>query len=150
MTNTTDRRRFLQVMATGTAATACAALGVSCGASGPSGPIAAGNVSSVANPSLTAISGEEVALGRDDGGLYAMTLVCTHASCDMETQGSVSVSGVTCSCHGSRFDANGDVLVGPANAPLEHFEVTVDASGAITINADSVVDASTRTQVTTG
>ena len=147
MTNTTDRRRFLQVVATGTAATACVALGVSCGGSGPSGPIAAGNVSSVANPSLTAISGEEVALGRDSGGLYAMTLVCTHAACDMETQGSVSVSGVTCSCHGSRFDANGDVVVGPASSPLEHFEVTVDASGAITINADTVVDASTRTAV---
>jgi hypothetical protein len=40
---------------------------------------------------------------------------------------------------------NGDVVSGPAQSPLEHFQVTIDAAGAISIDADVTVDASVRT-----
>ncbi|HVY48376.1 MAG TPA: Rieske (2Fe-2S) protein [Minicystis sp.] len=144
----TSRRHFLTVLATGGAALGAVCLGAGgCLAGGPSGKIPAGNVKDLAVPSLQAVQGESVAIGRDEGGVYAMTLICTHASCDMATQGEVTAHGVLCSCHGSEFSPNGAVVVGPANAPLEHFLVTVDAGGNITIDADQGVSADQRAKV---
>jgi Rieske Fe-S protein len=141
------RRRFLKVIAQGGAALGAVGLGVTATgcAGGPSGPIPAGNVSSMAEGTLQAVSGEGVAIGRDAGGLYAMSLICTHQGCDMSSQGSVSAQGITCFCHGSTFDVNGNPIAGPARSPLQHFAVTVDAAGAITIDAGTDVAETTRT-----
>jgi len=144
-----DRRRFLQVVAGGGVLAGAASLGVGCGAA-LSGTYAGGNVSSVAVGSLTALSSAPLAVGRDAQGVYAMTLICTHAGCDMATQGSVSSQGIACFCHGSQFDVNGNPIGGPAPSPLEHYQVTIDATGAISIDADVTVAESTRTPVTTG
>jgi nitrite reductase/ring-hydroxylating ferredoxin subunit len=141
------RRRFLEVIAHGGVVAGATTLGVGC-SSGPSGTYAGGNVSQLQVGDLSPISGGAVALGRDSGGVYAMTLICTHEGCDMASQGSVSPQGISCSCHGSRFDVNGNVLAGPANAPLEHFQVTIDATGAISIDASISVAEATRTPVT--
>jgi len=75
--------------------------------------------------------------------LYAMTLVCTHAGCEA----SVSSQEVVCPCHGSIYDANGNVLRGPAPSPLEHYAVSEDGSGNLTIHTATVVDPSTRLAV---
>jgi Rieske Fe-S protein len=74
-----------------------------------------------------------------------MSLICTHAGCDISVRGSVSAQGVVCYCHGSTFDANGNVLGGPASGPLEHFAVSLDAAGQITIDTNTTVLESTRT-----
>jgi Rieske Fe-S protein len=76
-----------------------------------------------------------------------MTLTCTHAGCDIGTMGQVSPQRLICDCHGSEFDANGNVLLGPANRPLDHFDVTVDASGNLTVNTDVIVSESQRLAV---
>jgi Rieske Fe-S protein len=86
-------------------------------------------------------------IGRDAGGVYAMTLTCTHAGCDIGETGTVSPQGLFCGCHGSEFDANGNVVRGPASLPLDHFAVTNDASGNLTINSDLVVSATDRLTV---
>jgi nitrite reductase/ring-hydroxylating ferredoxin subunit len=141
------RRRFLQVVAHGGAVASAAALGVGCGVQ-LGGSYAAGNVSQLAVPSIQAIPNGPVAIGRDAGGVYAMTLICTHQQCDMSSGfGIITSTSVTCRCHGSSFDANGNVVNGPARSPLEHFEVTIDAAGEITVNADATVPESTRTPV---
>jgi cytochrome b6-f complex iron-sulfur subunit len=142
------RRRFLQVLARGGALAGAASLGIGCGG-GLSGTYAGGNVKDLPVGTLTALSGEPLAVGRDAQGVYAMSLICTHAGCDMASPGSVS-SEVVCPCHGSRFDANGNVLQGPAQTALEHFEVTIDTAGAISIDADVPVDAGARAAVTSG
>jgi cytochrome b6-f complex iron-sulfur subunit len=147
MVDTSSRRRFLQVVVRSGAAVGAACLGAGCVPVGPSGTIQAGNVSELAVPSLTPVPHESLAVGRDANGVYALSLICTHASCDMETAGSVSVEGIVCYCHGSQFTANGAVLTGPAGSPLEHYEVTIDAKGAITVNADKTVDPSSRVKV---
>jgi Rieske Fe-S protein len=123
-----------------------AALGVGCG-TGLGGTYAAGKVSDFPVGTLQALSSAPLAVGHDAGGLYAMSLICTHAGCDMAMRGTVSASGVVCRCHGSQFDAQGNPLAGPARTPLDHFEVTIDASGAITVNADMVVAESVRAPV---
>jgi nitrite reductase/ring-hydroxylating ferredoxin subunit len=65
-----------------------------------------------------------LALFRDDHGVYALSLVCTHLGCTVN----VGAGGIDCPCHGSRFDRRGMVLQGPADQPLRrlHVEVTGD------------------------
>ena len=145
------RRHFLKVLAV---AAATPSMSVALGGCGPGagpvavGDVAAGNVADLAVGTLkVAKPGEPVCIGRDAGGLYAMTLTCTHEGCDISTQGSVSSSGISCNCHGSRFDANGNVVRGPARDPLQHFAVSVDAQQNITIHGDMDVSSSTRTAV---
>jgi cytochrome b6-f complex iron-sulfur subunit len=62
---------------------------------------------------------ERVALLRDGNAIYAMGLVCTHLGCTV----TVTNSGLSCPCHGSRFDRQGMVLNGPADRPLGRLKV---------------------------
>jgi Rieske Fe-S protein len=140
-----ERRVFLQMAGGCVAASAC-----SSGVASPTdvGDVAAGNESALSVDSLSAIPGAPACIGRDAKGIYAMTLTCTHAGCDIGQTGTVSAQGLHCGCHGSAFDANGNVVNGPANAPLAHFAVSADASGALTIHTGMEVDPSTRLAVT--
>lgn len=131
-----------------------AAVGVTLGCGGGSGSepetfgsVSAGNASMLSVGTLKSVAGAPVIIGRDAGGLYAMTSTCTHEGCDMAADGSVSENGVYCGCHGSRFDANGSVVQGPANTPLAHFAVTLDAAGNVTVDGNTKVSANTRTPV---
>jgi Rieske Fe-S protein len=103
--------------------------------------VAAGQASSLSVGTLRALSAP-VAIGRDSGGVYAMTLVCTHQGCDLSS--GVSTTQIACPCHGSLFDAQGNVLRGPAARALSHFAVTQDAAGQLTVHTDQVVSASSR------
>jgi cytochrome b6-f complex iron-sulfur subunit len=88
-----------------------------------------------------------VLLGRDAGGLYAMTATCTHNQCDLTNYGSFSASGISCACHGSMFSPTGQAIHGPAIDPLRHFAVSIGADGTWTIDTAAVVDASVRAAV---
>jgi nitrite reductase/ring-hydroxylating ferredoxin subunit len=88
-----------------------------------------------------------VLLGRDAGGLYAMTATCTHNQCDLTSYGSFSASGISCGCHGSMFSPTGQAVHGPAIDPLQHFQVTIAADGTIAVDTKADVDASVRTAV---
>ncbi|MEO8899893.1 MAG: Rieske (2Fe-2S) protein [Polyangiaceae bacterium] len=134
------RRTFLKVLA------AAPLLACSSGSGDPQSfaDVPAGNVTATSVGSLTVIPNAPAILGRDEGGLYAMTITCTHEGCDVTPSG----TGLVCPCHNSRFDANGAVLQGPAGSPLTHFAVSVDAmTGAITAHGGSTVAASVRTTV---
>ena len=104
--------------------------------------IPAGNISGLPQGTLRALPGVPVAIARDAGGIYAMTLICTHQGCDMS--GGVGPSFIDCGCHGSVFDAHGNPLRGPATLQLQHFVVDADASGALTVHTDQPTPASTR------
>jgi len=64
---------------------------------------------------------QRVALLRDQSGLYALSLVCTHLGCSV----TVSAHELACPCHGSIFDRQGRVLKGPADRPLARLKVEV-------------------------
>lgn len=144
-----SRRRVLEVIATAAAGAAAVHLtGCSSGASpAPVGDVSAGNIADLPEGTLRAVGGEAVAIGRDARGIYAMTLTCTHAGCNIGSRGSVSASGLSCGCHGARFDANGDPTGGPASDPLVHYAVEVASDGTITIHGGTEVDPATRTAV---
>ncbi len=111
------------------------------------GDVSAGNVSALSVDSLRAIGSDPVCIGRDANGAYAMTLTCTHAGCNIAESGSVSYQGIQCACHGSQFDANGNVVRGPAGSPLQHFAVTADSAGNLTIHGGQEVGADVRLKV---
>ena len=64
---------------------------------------------------------ERVAVIRDKDALYALSLVCTHLGCVV----SVTPDGLSCPCHGSRFDSKGNVTRGPASRPLPNLATEV-------------------------
>jgi Rieske Fe-S protein len=122
--------------------------GVGCGDGSQGSPstIGAGTVAAYPVGSLKGLANWAVYVGRDGAGLYAMSSICTHQGCDMG--GSTNGTGPYCGCHGSQFDANGNVVYGPARSSLVHFPVTVDhATGAVTVDGTQVVSQATRVPV---
>ena len=121
-----------------------------CSSSSPVSPVPVGdvmtvNASSLADPSLEPVGTLPVCIGRDSKGIYAMTLTCTHQGCNIGSSGGVvAPTGLRCPCHGSTYDANGNVTGSPAPAALQHFAVTADASGNLTIHGGQYVSPGTR------
>jgi Rieske Fe-S protein len=141
-----DRRTFLR-LALATVATRFVS-GCSDGAGSASaqgfGDVPAGNVSALSVGTVKALTNAPAFMARDAKGLYAMTTTCTHAGCDLASQGRISAGQIACGCHGSVFDANGDVVSGPARGALVHFSVSVDAGGEITVHGGETVAADVR------
>ena len=63
----------------------------------------------------------------DEDGFSALSLVCTHLGCTVEQE----TGGFVCPCHGSRYDASGSVLHGPAQQALPPLRVEVAANGSL-------------------
>jgi len=77
-------------------------------------------------------------LVRSQAGFTAISLVCTHLGCTVETnKGSRGInppdSGFVCNCHGSRYDADGQVTKGPAVQPLATLVVEHTADGNLIV-----------------
>lgn len=55
-----------------------------------------------------------------DGRILKVSAICTHLRCTVKWNG--AEESWDCPCHGSRFTPEGDVLNGPAIAPLERLD----------------------------
>jgi cytochrome b6-f complex iron-sulfur subunit len=55
---------------------------------------------------------------------YGISAKCTHLGCTVEWNPEENI--FACPCHGSRFDANGQVTNGPAGEPLARVTVTTN------------------------
>jgi len=86
--------------------------------------------------------GRSVAVFRDEGGIYAISMTCTHLGCIVKP----SATGFDCPCHGSRFAPDGSVLKGPAPKPLPWLSVAVAAS-TIVVDEESTVPAGTKKEL---
>lgn len=137
-----DRRRFFRMLG------GVSVVAVSCSDPGgqkeATGDIDAGAASALPLGALRAVPGHPLVVGRDAGGIYAMTAICTHAQCDITKDGDVSDQGLHCGCHSSDFDRVGRRLSGPANQPLRHYRVSV-SMGRIVVHAGDVVPDADRT-----
>ena len=87
-------------------------------------------------------SGRNVAVYRDDQGVYAISRVCTHLGCIVKP----TTEGFECPCHGSRYDRDGLVTKGPAPRPLQWLEVK-EQGGALYVDEAASVPAGTRVKV---
>jgi cytochrome b6-f complex iron-sulfur subunit len=63
-------------------------------------------------------------------GFKALSLVCPHLGCIVET----SASGYTCPCHGSQFDPDGALVHGPADRGLRMLQVKVNEEGHLILD----------------
>ncbi len=142
-----SRRHFLKVIVAGATLPVLANCGPAGATPAKVGNVPAGNVADLPVGSLHALGASPVCIGRDSGGIYAMTLTCTHMGCNMAVRGNVSPSGIYCACHGSHFSPTGKVLNGPASTSLQHFAVSADSAGNLTIHGGTDVGSSTRLKV---
>ena len=67
-----------------------------------------------------------------ENGFSALSLVCTHLGCTVEQ----NANGFACPCHGSRYDANGNVLRGPAQKPLRSLRVEITSDHHLILHTD--------------
>ncbi len=65
-------------------------------------------------------------------GFAALSLTCTHLGCTIEPQ----TDGFACPCHGSRFDADGKPVQGPASQGLAALRVEVDQRNHLILHLD--------------
>lgn len=65
-----------------------------------------------------------VAVYNDNGNLLVMENICTHRQC--QTEWNKSEKTWDCPCHGSRYNADGTVLRGPAARPLPRLDFQVE------------------------
>lgn len=63
------------------------------------------------------------------GGVAAVSAICTHQGCPLGFES----PDVVCPCHQSRFSLDGEVLHGPARAPLKTVKAELDAGGQVTL-----------------
>ncbi len=70
-------------------------------------------------------------LNTGNNNFNALTSVCTHEGCDRDWSFSNNI--FTCACHGSRFNPDGTVALGPATQPLRNYATSVD-QGILTID----------------
>lgn len=159
------RRRFLSVLAAASVGAACSddaettsgvgGMFAGGGAGGemlepnlPEGFEPLGNVTGLPIGALIEAFGKDLLFARDEAGVYAMTSRCTHQQCNMINNEGIIMPGVIrCACHGSEFDATGMPIMGPASTQLAHFAVAIDENGFIGVNANEIVDPSTRAPV---
>ena len=71
---------------------------------------------------IVRLQGQKCAVYRDDAGhVTVCPPVCTHLKCLVRWNAADRTWD--CPCHGSRFQATGAVLSGPAEAPLEQVDL---------------------------
>lgn len=107
--------------------------------------IAVGVPSDFGAAGLHILAGTKVLVGRDDKGLYALTSICPHEFCDMDSKqgglpvGTVTGQGIICNCHGSKFDNYGKVTMGPATKPLKAYAMALGCDGKVYVDKTKVV-----------
>ncbi|MDO8637425.1 MAG: Rieske 2Fe-2S domain-containing protein, partial [Dehalococcoidia bacterium] len=85
----------------------------------------------------------KIVVNATNGGLFAMSAVCTHLGC---TVGSVEW-GYQCPCHGSKFDRNGLVIRGPAPDPLPWLKIDQAPDGSLVVDLERTVPRGTLFQL---
>lgn len=67
---------------------------------------------------------------RDAQGVRVLSAVCTHLGCTVRRE----AEGFVCPCHGSRYDAEGRVVDGPAPAALAFYRVEQNSRGDLVVD----------------
>ncbi|HZR21795.1 MAG TPA: Rieske (2Fe-2S) protein [Verrucomicrobiae bacterium] len=79
----------------------------------------------------TGFSSQGFFVVRRDGRLFALSAICTHKKCKLKSERDRSFY---CPCHGSTFDPNGHVTLGPAKRDLPVLATAVDEQGKLIVS----------------
>jgi Rieske Fe-S protein len=103
--------------------------GGSGGASAGAAPIVALADVPVGGAVAVDVDGKSYVVAQPEAGsVVAFTAICTHQGCKVAPAG----AQLDCPCHGSQFNAfTGEVLRGPAEAPLTALPVAVDGDTVV-------------------
>ena len=104
----------------------------------PSRVFKVGEVSKFPYGSRTVIEGRGVEVVREQDGFHAISLVCTHLGCLIKPVENDAEVGYACPCHGSTFDPKGKVLGGPAPKDLPWYDIYLDQTGSLVVDASKV------------
>lgn len=105
------------------------------------------------SPGLTYLENHRLFIGRDQGGLYAISAICTHLGCTVKMMNlnqsrRVSIAGKPvdilqefhCPCHGSKYYGDGTNYAGPAPRPLDWYRVEVSPDdGQLVVHTSETV-----------
>jgi Rieske Fe-S protein len=83
------------------------------------------NVNDYVQDTVRGIHVKRIAPGNDPASFLCFSLACTHSGCMVVLQGNAEFH---CPCHGSKFNADGSVINGPAARPLDRFKILVDGN----------------------
>ncbi len=86
---------------------------------------------------FTYIDEHKLFVYRDHEGIRAVTAICTHLGCTLES----TTDGFECPCHGSCYNSQGEVLSGPAPRDLSWFSVNKSSDGKVFIDPGKTVAA---------
>lgn len=87
--------------------------------------------------SVTILQDQQVYIVRMPEGFYAVSAICTHLGC--VTQWKPDTGQIACPCHGSKFQADGAKIEGPAPRPLPHFAISLTADGELFVDKLQIV-----------
>jgi len=73
-----------------------------------------------------AYKGDIIIIRSTDTVYIALSKVCTHSQCTVTYNS--SSKEIPCPCHGSKFNTEGAVLVGPAASPLKKYSVKLNGN----------------------
>jgi cytochrome b6-f complex iron-sulfur subunit len=79
--------------------------------------------------SRTILTEPPAVLIHTENGFSALSLVCTHLGCTVES----NADGFACPCHESRYNAKGNATHGPAARSLRVLRVEVTAEGDLKV-----------------
>ncbi len=71
-----------------------------------------------------------------EDGFYAISSVCTHLGCNIRK----ASDRFECPCHGSKFNAEGNVISGPAPRPLQWYRMKLSRTGDLMVDKGDQVD----------
>jgi len=73
-----------------------------------------------------------------EGGIYAISAVCTHLGC--LTRWNEHNGVIACPCHGTKFSKTGSVIEGPTSKSLHRFSVCLSEKNEIVVDKSILVD----------
>ena len=76
----------------------------------------------------------------NEDGMHAISSVCTHLGCIVN----VTEGGFQCPCHGSKYNANGKVIGGPAPRSLAWLEISQNVDGTLAVDTAREVPVGTK------
>ena len=95
-------------------------------------------------PGINTFPLERLLLIREGNSIGCVSLTCTHQVCALKINPN---GGFACPCHGSEFNAQGQVLNGPATKALPWYKLSLEADGFISVDLKTQVDPLWRLQV---
>jgi cytochrome b6-f complex iron-sulfur subunit len=90
----------------------------------PPTKVTVGTMADIPLGTLLVLTEQKLYVAHTPEGIFAMSSVCTHLGC--MTRYDVEKNSIACPCHGSNFDALGNVTAGPAPRPLARKEIVLE------------------------